>query len=177
MRIGPVLIGYDGSKAAELAIVEAGALLPGRPALVIVVYKQGLGLELVQLPAVAAVGLPPATLDIRTAMEVDRETAEHARRLSQEGAQVAAEAGFAGPEGVAIADDVDTPVAETIANLARERHAQVVVVGGQGQSRAREVLLGTITRDVIRRAPCPVLVVRQGQTGRRLTAPDGAEQS
>ncbi|HEX4805977.1 MAG TPA: universal stress protein [Conexibacter sp.] len=176
MRIGPVLIGYDGSEAAELAIVEAGALLPGRPALVLVVYKQGLGLELVQLPAVAAAGLPPATLDVRTAMEVDRETAEHARRLSREGAQVAAEAGFADPEGVAIADDVDTPVAETIANVARERHAQVVVVGGQGRSRAREVLLGTITRDVIRRAPCPVLVVRQGRPGHRLTAPDGAEQ-
>lgn len=175
MRMGPVLIGYDGSEAAELAIVEAGALLPGRPALVLAVYKQGLGLELVQLPAVAAAGLPPATLDVRTAMEVDRETAEHARRLSQEGAQVAAEAGFADPEGVAIADDVDTPVAETIANVARERHAQVVVVGGQGQSRAREVLLGTITRDVIRRAPCPVLVVRQGWTSRRFTAPDGAE--
>ena len=108
-------------------------------------------------------GLPPATLDVRTALEVDRETAEHARRLSQEGAQLAAEAGFADPEGVAIADDLDTPVAETIANVARERHAQVVVVGGQGHSRAHEVLLGTITRDVIRRAPCPVLVVRQGR--------------
>jgi nucleotide-binding universal stress UspA family protein len=159
-RAGPVLIGYDGSDAAEHAIREAGALLQGRRALVITVWKAGLGLELVQLPSITP-GLPPAALDIRTALEVDRQMAEHARRLAQDGARMAAEAGFADPEGLAVADDVDTPVAETIANVARERDAQVVALGAHGYSRVREVLLGTITRDVIRRAPCPVLVVRE----------------
>lgn len=161
MRVGPILIGYDGSDAAELAIREAGTLLPRRPALVVTVWKAGLGLELVQLPAVAQ-GLPPATLDVRTAEEVDGQQAEHARRLSQEGARIAAEAGFADPEGVAVAEDLDTPVAETIVALARERHAQVVAVGGHGHGGSGEALLGSITRDVIRRAPCPVLVVRRG---------------
>jgi nucleotide-binding universal stress UspA family protein len=160
MRAGPVLIGFDGSDAAEHAIREAGALLSRRPALVITVWKRGLGLELVQLPAIVP-GLPPSTLDVRTAGEIDREMAEHARRLAQEGAQIAADVGFADPEGLAVADDLDTPVAETIAHVARERHAQVVAVGAHGHGRVHEVLLGTITRDVLRRAPCPVLVVRR----------------
>ncbi|MCW2953519.1 MAG: hypothetical protein JWQ48_2689 [Conexibacter sp.] len=159
-RSGPVLIGYDGSDPAQQAIREAGALLHGRRAVVITVWKTGLGLELVQLPPIGQ-GLPPAMLDVRTALDVDRQMAEHARRLAQDGARMAAEAGFAEPEGLAVADDVDTPVAETIANVARERDAQVVVVGGHGYGRVREVLIGTITRDVIRRAPCPVLVVRE----------------
>lgn len=164
MRMGPVLIGYDGSDAAEDAIREAGALLSGRPALVVTVWKAGLGVELVELPATRQ-GLPPATLDVRTALEIDREQAERARRLSQEGAQLAAEAGFADPEGLAVADDVETTVAETLANVARERHAQIVAVGAHGHGGVRDVLLGSNTRDAIRYAPCPVLVVRQGRVG------------
>lgn len=162
MRTGPVLIGYDGSDAAEHAIREAGALLPRRPALVVTVWKAGLGLELVEVPSITP-GLPPSSLDIRTALEVDRTMAERAQRIAQEGARIAGESGFEEPEGLAVADDVDVPVAETIARVARERHAQVVAVGGHGYSRVREVLLGAITRDVIRRAPCPVLVVRAGE--------------
>ena len=35
---GPVLIGYDGSKPAKVAITRAGALLPGRHAVVVNVW-------------------------------------------------------------------------------------------------------------------------------------------
>src|SRR3954447_3805356 len=122
MRSGPIVIGYDGSHEAEHALREAGALLAGRPALVVVVWKQGLGFELLELPT-ATIGLPPARIDIRTALEIDRELAESAQRLAQHGAALAGEAGLEA-EGMAVADDVDVPVSETLVQVARERDAQ-----------------------------------------------------
>jgi nucleotide-binding universal stress UspA family protein len=158
MRPGPVLIGYDGSPAAEHAIREGGSLLSGRPALVLVVWKAGLGFEIVELPT-ATIGLPPAPIDIHTAAEIDRAMAERAQRMAQHGAQLAREVGLEA-DGLAVADDPDVPVAETIVRVARQRDAQAVVVGAHGHGRVGSVLLGSISRDVIRQAPCPVVVVR-----------------
>jgi nucleotide-binding universal stress UspA family protein len=161
MRSGPIVIGYDGSPAAEHAVAEAGDLLSGRPALVVVVWKQGLGFELLELPT-ATIGLPPAQLDIRTALEIEKSMQERAQRLAQKGASLARDAGF-DAEGLAVADDVDVPVSETIVKVARERDAQAVVVGAHGHGRAAEVVLGSTSRDVVRHTPCPVLVVRDSR--------------
>jgi nucleotide-binding universal stress UspA family protein len=154
----PILIAYDGSPSADHAIREAGGLLAGRRALVLVVYQQGIGFELVELPG-ATSGLPPPPLDIRTALEVDQDLAERSQMLSRHGAELAREAGFEA-EALAVADDVDMPVAETIVTVAREQSAAAIVVGAHGHSRLSEVVLGSTSRDVIRRAPCPVVVAR-----------------
>jgi nucleotide-binding universal stress UspA family protein len=158
----PILIAYDGSPSADHAIREAGRLLPGRQALVVVVYKQGIGFELVELPT-TTIGLPPAPIDVRTALEIDEELAERSQKLAQQGAEMAREAGFE-PEPLAVADDVDAPVAETIVNVAKERNAAAIVVGAHGHGRLTEVVLGSTSRDVIRRAPCPVVVARPAQS-------------
>jgi nucleotide-binding universal stress UspA family protein len=159
MRSGPIVIGYDGSSAAEHAVREAGELLGGRPALVVVVWKQGLGFELLELPT-TTIGLPPAQLDIRAAFEIDEAMQERAQLLAQKGAGLAREAGFEA-DGLAVADDVEVPVSETIVKVAREREARAVVLGAHGHGRTAEVILGSTTRDVVRHAPCPVLVVRE----------------
>jgi nucleotide-binding universal stress UspA family protein len=159
VRSGPIVIGYDGSAAAEHAVREAGELLRGRPALVVVVWKQGLGFELLELPT-ATIGLPPAQIDIRTAFEIDEAMQERAQRLAQKGAGLARKAGLEA-DGLAVADDVDVPVSETIVKVARERDAPAIVVGAHGHGPAAEVILGSTTRDVVRHAPCPVLVVRE----------------
>jgi nucleotide-binding universal stress UspA family protein len=157
----PILIAYDGSPSADHAVREAGRLLPGRRAQVIVVYKQGIGFELLELPA-ATIGLPPAPIDVRTALELDAELAERSQKLAQQGAEVARAAGFVA-EALAVADDADTPVAQTIVTLAGERSADAIVVGAHGHGRLSEVVLGSTSRDVIRRAPCPVIVARSAQ--------------
>jgi nucleotide-binding universal stress UspA family protein len=162
-RSGPIVIGYDGSPPAERAIREAGELLGGRPALVVSVTKVGLGFELVELPT-AGVGLPPAPIDVRTAMEIDKEMQERAQRLAQTGAGLAKEAGFEA-EALAVAEEVDVPVADAIVRVARERDAQAIVVGAHGHGRLGEVILGSTSRDVIRHAECPVVVVRQANGG------------
>jgi nucleotide-binding universal stress UspA family protein len=155
----PVLIAYDGSPAAERAIRDSGRLLAGRRALVVVVWKAGLGFELLELPTVS-LGLPPATLDVRTAIELDRELQERAQLLAREGAGVAREAGFEA-EGLAVAEDEETAVAEAIVREASHRDAAAVVVGAHGHGPLSSAILGTTSRDIIRHAPCPVLVVRE----------------
>jgi nucleotide-binding universal stress UspA family protein len=161
MGSGPVVIGFDGTPAAEHALRESGALLGPRPALVVVVYKAGLGFELLELPSVT--GLPPAPLDIRTAVELDQILSERAQQLAQQGAQIARDVGFEA-DGLAVADEPETPIAETLVDIARERDAQAVVVGAHGHGRLGEVFLGSTSRDVIRRADCPVVVVRDDTT-------------
>jgi nucleotide-binding universal stress UspA family protein len=155
---GPVLIGYDGSAAADHAIREAGELLGKRPALVVSVWKQGAGFEAVELPT-ASVGLPPAPIDIRTAMEIEESLRERAQRLAQHGAQLARQAGFEA-DGLAVADDPDITIAETLVDVAKRRSAAAIVVGAHGHGRLGDVLLGSTSRDVIRRAECPVVVAR-----------------
>jgi nucleotide-binding universal stress UspA family protein len=155
----PVLIAYDGSPAAERAIRDSGRLLAGRRALVVVVWKAGLGFELVELPTVST-GLPPATVDIRTAIELDRELEERAHLLARTGAGAARDAGFEA-EGLAVAEDPETTVAEAIVRVASDRDAAAVVVGAHGHGPLSAVILGSTSRDIIRHAPCPVVVVRE----------------
>jgi nucleotide-binding universal stress UspA family protein len=157
----PILIAYDGSPSSDHAIREAGGLLAGRRALVVVVYKQGVGFELMELPVVTG-GLPPPQLDVRAAIEVDEDLAERSQKLAQRGAELARDAGFE-PEALAVADDVDMPVAETIVSVAADQGAAAIVIGAHGHSRLSEVVLGSTSRDVIRRAPCPVVVARPAQ--------------
>jgi nucleotide-binding universal stress UspA family protein len=154
-----VVIGFDGSPAAEHAIRESAKLLAPRPAVVVTVWKQGLGFELVETPA-ASLGLPPAPIDIRAAMEIEEETAKHSQRLAQHGAGVANAVGYQA-EGIAVADEIDTPVAETLLGVAHERNAGGLVVGAHGHGAIGDLLLGSTTRDVIKRADLPVTVVRE----------------
>ena len=155
MGSGTILIGYDGTAAAEHALREGAELLRSRPALVVVVWKAGLAFELLELPA-SSIGIPPAPLDLRTAIEVDRSLYEGAQRAAHRAAELARTLGL-DADGIAVADDPETPVAETLVALAQEHDARTIVVGAHAHSD----LLGSTTRGVVRHARCPVLVVRE----------------
>jgi nucleotide-binding universal stress UspA family protein len=51
---------------------------------------------------------------------------------------------------------------EGILAEASKFHADVIVVGWRGYGAARRLLMGSVSRGVVRRAKCPVLVVRRG---------------
>lgn len=155
VRSAPVVIGYDGSRASEHALREAAGLLGVRDALVVVVWKTGLSFELIELPA-SSIGLPPAPLDVRTALEVDRRLYEGAQRAAQRAAALARSLGM-DAEGLVVAEAPEVPVAETLLTVAREREARAIVVGAHRHG----PLLGGNARTVVREAPCPVLVVRE----------------
>jgi nucleotide-binding universal stress UspA family protein len=182
LRTGPILFAYDGTPTSEYALWEAGALLGGRRALVVTVWKPGLGFELMELPR-ATLGLPPAQLDIRTALEIDRQVYEAAQRMAERGAALPRDAGFE-VEGLAVAEEVEITIAETILRrrsrrpprglhgargapsreCRRDRRPGARLGGHRGRHRrprqARRGLLGSTSLDIIRHAPCPVVVVR-----------------
>jgi nucleotide-binding universal stress UspA family protein len=149
---GPLVVGYDGSELATRALREAASLVPpSTPVLVVVVWESGLAFDLLQ-PS-----MPPAPIDIRTALEVDEAIYERARQLAEQGASAVRGDGRAA-EALAIADELT--VAETLVRLATERSASAVSIGTHGHRRAlSEALLGSTSRDVVRHAPCPVILV------------------
>jgi nucleotide-binding universal stress UspA family protein len=56
---------------------------------------------------------------------------------------------------------VDGPPAEAIVREARAGGADVVAVGWRGHGAFRRMLMGSVSRAVVRRAPCSVLVARR----------------
>ncbi|MEA2439693.1 MAG: hypothetical protein QOH76_1117 [Thermoleophilaceae bacterium] len=144
-----MVVAYDGSPAAEIALIEAAALLAPRRAVVVTVWKEGIGLRAVEPPS----HLPPAALDVRLAGEVEEAIGDRAQRMARHGAALAREAGLEA-EGLAVAEEVDVPVSDTLVSVAEQHEAAAIAVGTHGHAGA----LGTISRDVIRHARCPVLV-------------------
>jgi nucleotide-binding universal stress UspA family protein len=161
MRSGSVVIGFDGTPAAERALRAAGALLAGRPALVVVVWEAGRAFELAENP-LGALDTPVATVDVRAAMTADQAMYEDARRLAARGAALAGAAGL-NATALVVADEIT--VADTLIRLARDLDAPALVVGAHSRSRISEVLLGSTSREVVRHAPCPVVVVREEEPG------------
>ncbi|HEX3650535.1 MAG TPA: universal stress protein [Pseudonocardiaceae bacterium] len=152
----PVIIGFDGTPAAEQAVREAAAVLSSRHAIVVTVWEAGRAYELLDVPTLS-VGVPASGMDIRAATEVDHAAAEAAGRMAERGAALAVEAGMRA-EGMVVADDIT--VAATLSRLAKEQDAGVIVVGSHGHRGITELLLGSTAREVLKQSPCPVLITR-----------------
>ncbi|MDQ1476496.1 MAG: hypothetical protein QOE62_1725 [Actinomycetota bacterium] len=152
MGVGPVVIGYDGSRTAQRAIEEGGALLASHEALIVTVYEPGVAFDLIDLPT-----MPPAPLDVRAAIEIDRALYDAARQVARQGAQLAEKAGLVA-EPLVVADQLT--VAESLLRVVKDRDAQAVIVGTQRRLGLRDIILGSTARGVIRSARCPVVVVR-----------------
>ena len=150
----PIVIGFDGSAAAVVAVREAGGLLAGRAALIVTVWEAGLA-YVSGVPA--TLDVPATPVDPATASEIDHALDERAHRLADRGVVLAREAGFASAEPVVVADSSN--VADTIVEVAREREAQAIVVGSRGLSGLKARLAGSTSRHVIEHADRPVLVV------------------
>lgn len=155
MASGPIVIGFDGSEAAERAVREAGSVLTGKPALVVAVWEPGTALEYTTSSLGVDAALPP--IDVRASLEVDQALAEASQRTAQRGAEIARQAGFEA-EALAVADDVS--VAQTLVRLARERDSAAIVVGSRGQGGLKSLVLGSTSHGVLQHADRPVLVVR-----------------
>jgi nucleotide-binding universal stress UspA family protein len=65
-------------------------------------------------------------------------------------------------------------VAPTIVNFALERQSELIVMGTHGASGVRRVLLGSVAEALVRRSPCPVLVIKP--FGRRITKSAGSRR-
>ena len=151
MSTGPIILGYDGSPAAEHAMRRAARLLGPRKVLVVVVWEAGAAYETLEGPTI-----PAAPLDTRSAVLADQAMYEGAQALAARGAALAGELGF-DAESLVVADEVT--VAETLVRLAEEEDAAAVVVGAHGHRRLQDLFIGSTSRRVLEHATCPVIVV------------------
>ncbi len=68
---------------------------------------------------------------------------------------------FHGAWEVEIADGAP---ADTIIHVARQRNADLIVMGTHGRTGLRHAFLGSVAEKVVRLAPCPVLTVKYART-------------
>jgi nucleotide-binding universal stress UspA family protein len=161
MASGPVVIGFDGTVAAQRAVRVAGELLGPRRALVVVAIEEGVAFGEVMAPVFVS-GLPATELEVRTAVRAEQAVIEQAIGVAQKGAALAQEVGLEA-ESVVVGDEVSA--ARTVLRVAEEQDASVVVVGGRRRGALSRLFLGSTANEVLKRALRPVLVVRDPDTG------------
>ena len=134
--IGELVVGYDGSDGAMQALQLTRRMAP-EGATVTVVNAYRLPSDLRKLEFFA---------DIRDAFhDMAAETLESARPVLEGAAMVVR---YEAREGAP---------ADVIADVARERGADLIVMGSRGHGRVRAAI-GSAVMDLLHGAPCPVLV-------------------
>lgn len=132
-----VVAGYDGSAESEAAVRWAAA----------VAHRRG-----VSLRVVTATGVNPSS---PAAYRVGVDFGAHrARRMAEDGVQIAREAAPAQVEAMGIEQGAVSALVEQSAA------AQLIVLGHRGRGRLRGALLGSSAFSVAMHAHCPVAVVR-----------------
>jgi nucleotide-binding universal stress UspA family protein len=145
---GPVLLCYDGSEDAAYAIQRAGALFPGRDALVVNVWRPTAGID--------SLGFAGETASM--VGELDRAAAERGARVADEGVHIAHEAGLqAEPAPVKATGPIWTAIVE----IADRHDAAAIVMGSRGLTGARLALDGSVSSAVVHHADRPTLVIRR----------------
>jgi nucleotide-binding universal stress UspA family protein len=153
---GPVLIAYDGSPAAQQAVLDSARLFGSCEVLVVTVWEEGLAYEGAGAVMPTDAGSIAPLVDPRVAREVDDATHQHAERVVEEGVALAKSHGL-DAEALAVADEAD--VARTLLDLIDQRQAAAIVVGSRGLRGLRARLEGSTSRTLLKHAKCPVLVV------------------
>jgi len=150
---GLVVIGYDGSHDAQRAIDLAGGALRADAALVVTVWSIPMTATQPGVPFGAPT--PPIEAELQRFEQA-------ARRVAEEGAARARQAGLSAEARVA-RGTTPAEIATVLCDLAEDRGATLVVVGRRGQSRLKEVVLGSVSNAAVHDGRCPVLVVPSGE--------------
>ncbi len=144
MNDANVLICYDGSDSAKLAIDAAAEILGPRRA---VVLDVGPPLTAAESLAVMAPVAPGAAFE-----DLNE---DDARQRAQVGADRARRAGFDAEARAGLA----APTWQGIVDVADEIDAAVIVLGSRGLNGARELLEGSVSHEVAQHAGRPLLIV------------------
>jgi nucleotide-binding universal stress UspA family protein len=145
----PVLFCYDGSDGSKTALAAAVELIKPADAVVLVVWTP------------AAVQLARAgsfLVAVPNEGEIDEQEAGIARQLAEEGAAGARRHGYNASARIAQANE---SVAKTIAEVAQEIDAGLVVCGQRGRGAIRSALLGSVSHALAAHAKRPVLIAPQ----------------
>jgi nucleotide-binding universal stress UspA family protein len=145
----PILFATDGSPSAEQAQMDAFELAQrlDAPLLVVSVVHAA-------VPAIGYAGYGYSNV------VAELTEAEH-HRVQELLGTVGATARAVGLPCTTVL--VEGFTVEEICRIARERDAQMIVVGSHGWGTARRLLSGSVSTGLVHSAPCPVLVVRGAQ--------------
>lgn len=144
-----VMIAYDGSSAATEAIRRLAELVPGARTLVVTAWESA-----ARAAGAGAAALPGVV--IATAVKrMDAEAEREAQDTADAGAAVAAEHGLV---ATSLAVRADCGIAAALSVTATEQRVAAVVIAPH-HSPIERVVLGGVTAGLMRRAPCPVVVV------------------
>ena len=145
-----ILVGVDGSSASLKAVDFAADLA----------NKYDVELILLTVVPHFSPGVDPALAEyarVEHIQEPAPELALAAAKTVLDGARRAAQA--KGASRIAVEPSFGDPAQEIIA-AARDRQADLIVVGSRGHGRLAGLLLGSVAHKVISLAPCPTVVVR-----------------
>ncbi len=147
----PLLLCYDGSEDADTAIGRAAALFSRRRAVVLTVWEP---MALWDPYDPATILSAPLDKLASRALDMDQILEELGRETLDRGVALARDSGFA----------VDGQLVRgkawpAICNMAQELNAEAIVIGARGLSRAKSVLLGSVSFAVLTHAGRPVLVI------------------
>ncbi len=144
----PVLFCYDGSEGSKSALAAAAELV-AHPADAVVLT--------VWMPAtiLLARGGSLGTAYVPNEGEIDERQAAAAQRIAEEGAEAARGRGYNASARIAEATE---SIAKTIATVADEIDAGLLVCGQRGLGPLRSALLGSVSHALSARAQRPVLI-------------------
>lgn len=159
-----VLVAIDGSVAAGMAVdlVAHVAWPSGTEILVAEAVETGPGLFGGPWPAVAMVQADSLEAELRA--DAERTVREARGRLARPGLTV---------ESAVLRGRPATAIVER----ARRMGADLIVVGSRGHGTIESMLLGSVSAEVIDRAPSPVLVARGSAIDRVVLAWDGSSSA
>ena len=145
MNLTTIIVGVDLSVPSEQAVDRAAALAQLHKARLLLVHGQADDAPLDHPDNAMLEQLGEVSAAVR---------AEEAKRLGDRVAQLASRG-----LDVELASRTGAP-GEVVAQIAAERHAELIVVGTHGHTGISRFLLGSVATAVLRHAPCDVLVSR-----------------
>jgi len=154
---GGIVVGHDGSKCAQEALVWAGRLA----------RRADLELHVVRAWAITTAPQPSSWTPGYVPPLPEWEGAVYDELTSHVKA-----AGLDPAVRVTCHVVHKSPVQ---ALMSAAEGANLLVVGARGRGGFRGLLLGSVSDQLVHHAPCPVTVVRTGATGREIEAEAGSE--
>ena len=137
MKCQHILVPIDFSQDSEHAVDTAVGLARQFQARLTLLHA-------IHIPEAAEVNLAAYMDKIRS--EADQSMTPRLKRVQDAGATA---------EAVTV---VGAP-SQTIVDTARDRQADLIVMGTHGRTGLRHMLIGSVAERVVRMAPCPVMVV------------------
>jgi nucleotide-binding universal stress UspA family protein len=137
-----IVVGYDQSESSKAALKEASLWTQRHGGMLVLVHAVYFDSE--------EFAIPPSQIDKGVEMA--------ARFCAEAKARISTDYGLAGSVE-ALVREGEAP--EVLAKIADLEKADLIAVGTFGKSELKRLLIGSVTSEVILKAPCDVLVVRR----------------